>query len=73
MQEHESELTSQKGVVERVQQIHYRDRKVFMEKVNKFQKEVQMVEIEVQKLQLQVNTGWEVIAIANQAKVKLYD
>ncbi len=44
-----------------------------MAKANKSHKEVQMVEIEVQKLQLQVNTGWEVIAIANQAKVKLYD
>jgi hypothetical protein len=28
MQEHENKLTSQKGVVERAQEIHYQDRKV---------------------------------------------
>jgi len=44
-----------------------------MEKVNKLQKEVYMVQIEMQKLQLQVNTYWEVVAMTNQAKIKLYD
>ncbi len=44
-----------------------------MEKVNKFQKEVYMAQIEMQKLQLQVNTYWEVAAMTNQAKIKLYD
>jgi hypothetical protein len=32
-----------------------------------------MAQIEVQKLQLQVNTKWEVAIVANEAKVKLYD
>jgi hypothetical protein len=27
----------------------------------------------MQKFQLQVNTKWEVVAMSNQAKVKLYD
>jgi hypothetical protein len=44
-----------------------------MEKVNKLQKEVYMAQIEMQKLQLQVNTYWEVAAMTNQAKIKLYD
>ncbi len=32
-----------------------------------------MAQIEMQKLQLQVNTYWEVAAMTNQAKIKLYD
>ncbi len=44
-----------------------------MEKVNKLQKEVYMAQIEMQKLQLQINTYWEVAAMTNQAKIKLYD
>jgi hypothetical protein len=40
-----------------------------MEKTNKLQKVVQMVQIKVQKFQLQVNTNFEVIAMTNQAKV----
>jgi hypothetical protein len=32
-----------------------------------------MTQIEVQKLQLQINTEWEVAIGANQTKVKLYD
>ncbi len=44
-----------------------------MAKINKLQKEIHMVQIEVHKLQLQVNTKWEVVAMANQAKEKIYD
>ncbi len=32
-----------------------------------------MIQIEVYKLQLQINIDWEAIDVANQAKVKLYD
>jgi hypothetical protein len=42
-------------------------------KATKLQKEVQMIQIEVYKLQLQINIDWEAIDVANQAKVKLYD
>jgi len=44
-----------------------------MAKTTKLQKEVQMIQIEVQKLQLQINIDWEVIDVATQAMVKLYD
>jgi hypothetical protein len=44
-----------------------------MVKVNKIQEEVQMVQVEVQKLQLQINIDWEATIVANQVKVKLYD
>jgi hypothetical protein len=44
-----------------------------MVKTTKLQKEVHMIQIEVQKLQLQINIDWEVIDVANQAKVKLYN
>jgi GTP-binding protein EngB required for normal cell division len=60
-------------VVERAQYIHYQDCEVLMAKIDKLHKEIHMVQIEVHKLQLQVNTKWEVVAMANQAKVKLYD
>ncbi len=62
-------LAFQKEVVEQACQ----DREVLMAKITKFQKEVQMIQIEVQKLQVQINIDWEVIDVANQAKVKLYD
>jgi hypothetical protein len=32
-----------------------------------------MVQVEVQKLQLQINIDWEATTMANQTKVKLYD
>jgi hypothetical protein len=41
-----------------------------MEKTTKLQKEVSMTQIEVQKLRLQINTNWEAISMAKQAKVK---
>lgn len=44
---------------------------MLMAKANKLHKEVHMVQIEVQKLQLQVKTKWEVVVVGNQAKVKL--
>jgi hypothetical protein len=44
-----------------------------MVKANKLQKEVQMAQVEVQNFLLQINTDWEAITMANQAKVKLYD
>ncbi len=44
-----------------------------MAKANKLQKEIQMIEIDVQKLQLQMNIDWEPITMENQVKVKLYD
>lgn len=40
-----------------------------MEKVTKLQKEVQMTQIEMQKLQLQININWEATIVANQVKV----
>jgi hypothetical protein len=43
---------------------------VVIPKTNKLQK-VHMVQIEVQKFQLQVNIEWEVAVVANQARVKL--
>jgi hypothetical protein len=36
-----------------------------MAKATKLQKEVQMTQIEVQKLQLQINIDWEAIDVAN--------
>lgn len=44
-----------------------------MAKVNKLQKEIHTAQIEVQKLQLQVNIKWEITNVANETKVKLYD
>jgi len=44
-----------------------------MEKITKVQKEVQMTQIEVQKLRLQINIDWEAIVVANQTTIKLYD
>jgi hypothetical protein len=44
-----------------------------MAKANKLQKEIHIAQIEVQKLQLQVNIKWEIATVANQTKVKLYD
>jgi hypothetical protein len=44
-----------------------------MAKVNKLQKEIHIAQIEVQKLQLQVNIKWEIANVANETKVKLYD
>jgi hypothetical protein len=32
-----------------------------------------MTQVEVQKLQLQINTNWEATTMANQVNVKLYD
>jgi hypothetical protein len=36
-----------------------------MAKANKLQKEIQMIEIDVQKLQLQMNIDWEPITMEN--------
>ncbi len=58
-------LAFQKEVVERAWHTHYQDRKVFMAKANKLQKEIQMIEIDVQKLQLQMNIDWEPITMEN--------
>jgi len=44
-----------------------------MVKANKLQKEVQLAQVEMQNILLQINTDWEAIPMANQAKVKLYD
>jgi len=41
-----------------------------MAKITKVQKEVQMIQIEVQKLCLQINIDWEATVVANQATVK---
>jgi hypothetical protein len=60
-------------VVEQAQYTHYQDHKMLMAKINKLHNEVHTTQIEVQKLQLQVNIEWEITILTNQTKVKLYD
>ncbi len=66
-------LAFEKEVVERAWQTHYQDQELLMVKAIKLRKDVQMVQIEVQELQLQINIDWEAMTMAKQTKVKLYD
>lgn len=60
-------------IAKRTQKTHYQDWHVLMGKVNKLQKELQIVQSEVQKFQLQNNIDWKAIVVENQVKVMLYD